>query len=212
MAAHNFDEGPLFTDPSITNNVDFSTFVRTLFPTMTDSLAAYVEDVLYPPVFDGSQPYANNLDRAVLLNSDILISCNTFYLDTAFHNETYAYLFDVPPAVHGADLPYTFHTGPFGASYNNFLFNTTIAEILQDYVTSFATNGKPVTDVAGVPASSMYGQNGQVLELSSTGIRNTRDPATNQRCRWWQLGLGWHNYTMTKEHRLISLREMKHCM
>jgi carboxylesterase type B len=192
MVAHNFDEGPLFTDPSITDNAGFNTFVRSFFPAMTDTLAAYVEDVLYPPVFDGSQPYTNDLDRAILLNSDILISCNTFYLDTAFHNETYAYLFDVPPAIHGVDLSYTFYTGPFGASYNTPLFNTTIAVVLQDYVTSFATNGKPVTEVAGVPAFSRYGQNGQVLKLSSAGITNTKDPAANQRCRWWQLGLGWH--------------------
>jgi carboxylesterase type B len=192
MPAHNADEAPLFTDPSITNNTAFNTFVRSLFPTMTDKLSAYVADVLYPPVFNGSQPYTNNLERAILLNSEILITCNTFYLDTAFHNETYAYLFDVPPGTHGEDLTYTFYTGPFGVTDNSLSFNSTVAEVLQDYVTSFARSGKPATEVPGVSTFGKYGPNAQVLELSNAGIGIVRDPAANERCRWWQLGLGWY--------------------
>jgi hypothetical protein len=94
--------------------------------------------------------------------------------------------------IHSTNLSYTFYIGPFSASYNTPLFNTTIVKALQDYVTSFAINRNLVTKVTGVLAFSTYRQNRHVLELSSTGIRNRKDPVANQRYRWWQLGLGWH--------------------
>lgn len=62
MIGHNLDEGPLFTDPSIIDNASFNTFVQSLFPAPDDQLVEYVESTLYPPTFDGSQPYTNQLE------------------------------------------------------------------------------------------------------------------------------------------------------
>jgi carboxylesterase type B len=193
MVGYNADEGSLFTNPAIIDDASFHAFVAAFFPTEEDSLIEYVESKLYPPIFDGSQPYTNNLERAILLNSEVLISCNTFYLDKAFKNRTYAYLFAVPPATHGSDLPYTFYTGAFDPSYNSPTFNETVAETLQDFIVSFAMNGKPMTNVVGVERFAPYGRNTQLMELGASSISMMTDPATNDRCKWWELGLGWHN-------------------
>ena len=192
IVAHNSDEGPLFTDPHIVDDDSFNAFVATLFPSNNKTLIDYVTNVLYPPIFDGSQLYSSNLERVVLLNSDILVGCNTFYLDTAFLNRTYAYLFAVPPGTHGSDLPYTFYTGSFDSSYNTEAFNVTVASVLQDYILNFAKYGNPSTGVEGIGSFVRYGENAQVMELGTEGISMMADPAANERCRWWQLGLDWH--------------------
>jgi carboxylesterase type B len=198
LVGHNADEGPLFTDPSIIDNASFNTFVASLFPTTNSSttnssLIEYVTNTLYPPIFNGSQQYTSNLERAILLNSDILITCNTFYLDTAFKNKTHAYLFAVPPALHGDDLPYTFYTGPFSPNYTSSAFNETVAATLQDFIVSFTREGKPNTTVAGVPNFTSWGPSAQLMELSTASIGMASDPTANNRCKWWELGLGWHN-------------------
>jgi carboxylesterase type B len=192
MVAHNSDEGPLFTDPHIVDDDSFDAFVATLFPSGNETLIDYVTNVLYPPIFDGSQLYSSNLERAVLLNSDILVGCNTFYLDTAFLNSSFAYLFAIPPGTHGSDLPYTFYSGPFDSSYDTEAFNATIASILQDYILNFAKYRNPSTGMKGVGGFARYGGSAQVMELGTKGISMTTDPAANERCRWWQLGLDWH--------------------
>jgi carboxylesterase type B len=192
MVAHNSNEGPLFTDPHIIDNASFDAFVATLFPSGNKTLIGYVTNVLYPPVFDGSHPYSNNIERAVLLNSEMLVLCNTFYLDTALSNTTFDYLFAAPPGTHGADLPYTFYSGPFDSSYDTAELNATVASILQDYILSFVKTGSPSTAVAGLGGFARYGASAQTMRLGIDGIGMTTDPAANQRCRWWQLGLDWH--------------------
>ncbi|KAF4545316.1 Lipase 1 [Lasiodiplodia theobromae] len=82
-------------------------------------LVDLVADEICPPVYNGS----NALDAyireqaALLLSREVLIDCNAYAaLNDAFASAkdaddelSYAYLFDVPPASHGRDLPYTFY-------------------------------------------------------------------------------------------------------
>ncbi|KAF8847664.1 carboxylesterase family protein-like protein [Acephala macrosclerotiorum] len=177
MTGHNAEEGVLFTPPNITNEITFDAWVSSLFPTMPLAEIDYIETVLYPPPSNGTTSYTNNLDRAILMNSEMLITCNAFYLDTAYDNQTYAYEFAVYPAIHGADLTYTFYDGPFGSAYNGLAFNSTVAEVLQDYELSFTKAGKPTTSVAGVPEFRMYGVEAILMEMSGISkfeIRNSR--------------------------------------
>ena len=105
--------------------------------------------------------------------------CNTFYLDKAFNNQTYAYQFSVPPATHGLDVAYTFFNGPSAA-----VAVDPIATALQEYITSFAINGKP--SGPSLPMFPLYTDATDITDLNATRISEIMDPVANQRCNWWQ--------------------------
>jgi hypothetical protein len=63
-----------------------------------------------------------------------VFTCNTFYLDKAYDNQTYAYFFTVPPGIHGEDIPYTYYNGAKSTS----VVSPTVAIALQEYITNFA--------------------------------------------------------------------------
>jgi len=135
-------------------------------------------DSIYP-----ISAFPNQIARAVKLVSEAIFTCNTFYLDKAYGNNTYSYLFAVPPATHGQDISYTFFAGA-GASK----LNTTIATAMQEYITSFAMNkGNP--NEKGVPHFRMYGPDASIQVLNVTGIRPAIDDTANARCDWWQEAL-----------------------
>lgn len=109
-------------------------------------------------------------------------SCNTYYLDRAFQNQTFAYQFSVPPALHGQDVPYTFFNGP-----DTMVASDTTAVALQEYITSFVTMGTP--SGPNLPMFPLYGNSSQILNLNATSITEVMDPVANSRCLWWQKGL-----------------------
>ncbi|CAK3970432.1 hypothetical protein DOTSEDRAFT_38631 [Lecanosticta acicola] len=179
MLGHNANEGLLFSPPFYNNTGDvFAVEIRQLTPTINawPDVIDYVHNTLYP-----LSDYPNELERSNTFIAEAIFTCNTFYLDKAFLNQTYAYLFAVPPALHGNDVAYTFYTGgPIG--------NDTVALALQDYITSFAKWGRPNGD-EGVPFFPMYQGNATIQVLNITGIRGMMDPTANQRCDWWQKAL-----------------------
>ena len=184
MVGHNSDEGLIFTSPFVQTEALFEDFLRTSLPDISSAVVYFLTQQLYPPVFDGTHGYINETQRTSLALSDLVFTCNTFYLDTAFANRTYAYLFSIPPALHGQDVPYTYYTGgPPTAS----VLNTTVAVAMQDYFTSFVKTGQPSAE--GMPVFNMYGPNATVLDLNFTSISHILDDAANQRCVWWQKAL-----------------------
>lgn len=60
----NADEGVLFGDPRINTSSDYAAYLRTVVPGITDASAAFMQEELYPPIFDGSQGYTNDFERA----------------------------------------------------------------------------------------------------------------------------------------------------
>lgn len=188
MVGHNADEGLEFTLPTVKNNSDFEAFVITFLPSLAGlpNTLGYIVDVLYPPIFNGSQAqgYTNQLARAVALISEVAFSCNTYYLDKAYPNQTYAYFFAVPPATHGQDIAYTFYNANDSSSS---ISAPQIAIAMQEYITRFAETGNP--NEKGVPFFPMYGGNDTVQVLNVTGISQARDPVANARCDWWQKAL-----------------------
>ena len=182
MLGHNADEGLVFTDPAVRNDTAYNTFLTTAFSTITPTVASYIENVLYPPKMPGvlgTTGYSDETGRVVLTLSESTFTCNTYYLDRAFGNQTYAYQFSVPPALHGQDVPYTFFNGPTMS-----VASDATATALQEYVTSFAIDGKP--SGPGLPMFPLYGNGSDVIDLKATSITSMMDPVANSRCLWWQ--------------------------
>ncbi|OCL04861.1 alpha/beta-hydrolase [Glonium stellatum] len=184
MVGHNADEGLAFTSPYVQTEDLFEEYFRTSFPAVSAATVYYLTQQLYPPVFDGTYGYVNETQRTNLALSDLAFTCNTFYLDTAFANRTYSYLFSIAPALHGQDVPYTYYTGGPPSSS---VANTTVAVAMQDYITSFVKTGQPSAE--GMPAFHMYGPNATILDLNYTSISHMVDDTANQRCVWWQKAL-----------------------
>ncbi len=181
ITGHCSDEGLLFTSPFITDSPSFSTFLEQLFPNISRSSLSYIKDVLYPPVFDGSYGYTTQLGRTSLTVGDVAIVCNARYLDQAFPGQ-YAYEFTVPPGLHAEDTSYIFYDS--GADPG---VNTTLAALLQRYITRFAEVGTP--NGPGLPGF-VTNRNFTVQNFNDSYIGPIRDEAgSGPRCAWWQLGL-----------------------
>ncbi|KAK4556861.1 hypothetical protein LTR86_005841 [Recurvomyces mirabilis] len=138
LLGHNSDEGILFTTPFLSNETDFVQYWRGLFPVAQPKVLDYIVEVLYPPIYDGSYGYTDIFARSSQLVADVVIVCNTYFLDKAFQNKTRAYLFGVPPGLHAMDVPYTFYNGP-----SSEVKSPDVALAMQRYFTSFAGTGVP---------------------------------------------------------------------
>lgn len=183
MVGHNANEGAYFTPP-IRTEQELVNQLKTAYPYTPQQSIDMLTQTLYPPVFDGSLGYTNQFQRASLIISEGIFTCNTEYLSRAYGNQTYSYLFAVPPALHGFDVPYTYYDG---GALSSSVINRTVAIALQDFIASFAEDGRPSAD--GIPQFNMYGEDAGVLKLNITGIMEVRDSNANARCAWWQKAL-----------------------
>jgi carboxylesterase type B len=187
MVGHNDNEAPYFTPPWVRKDADVVDALQRVLPYIPKPALDHVTDVLYPPTFDGSQGYTDQMGRATLLVAEAIFTCNTYYLSSGFNNRSYAYLFSVPPAFHGLDVRYTYYDGGAESESPLGVVNTTVALALQDWITSFAIKGKPEAD--GVKEFKMYGEDASVMELDLDGIDEVMDRNANERCKWWQKAL-----------------------
>jgi carboxylesterase type B len=186
MTGHNQDEGFRFVPNTlVTDDASYQKFVQSVIPSLADNPEnlTYVTQTLYPPVFNGDQGYTTQTERSNLTVADAILVCNTRYMNQAsFVPTTYAYEFSVSQAVHGADLAYIFYdSGAVDA------INTTVATILQQYITRFAATGSP--NGRGVPhfqpSSGLVVQN---LGNDFVGPMQDESGVTQlpKRCQYWQ--------------------------
>jgi carboxylesterase type B len=183
IAAHNTNEAGRYTPPTTSTSDNFTTYMSLYFPAMSAKALNYLTTVLYPPVYNGSQPYTTPFLRLDLAISDFTFSCSTNWLGYAYGNKAYNYLFSVLPGNHTQDVPYTYYNGPISTVKND-----TLAKSLQKYLTSFAESSDPNT--AGLPLWIEYGKKRNVMNFNATFINNTIDTeATKVRCDWWQKAL-----------------------
>lgn len=70
MNGHNADEGLLFTDPAIQSDSSFESAVRVQLPNIQPNVLDYIKNVLYPPIYDGSHGYTDQIGRAALVIGD----------------------------------------------------------------------------------------------------------------------------------------------
>lgn len=185
MVGHNGFESASFTPPYLNTEADFATWLNQVFPGITNATTNYILNTVYPPSYTGNQPYTSPLGRAFLMVQEFVFICNTFYLDKAFNNNTYAYEFQVPPAFHGMDIAYTFYNGQ-GTNITAGLIAPVALE-LQGYLTNFAMHGDP--NGQGLPSFPKYGPNAMINGIGWNETTQQRDDAANPRCAWWQKGL-----------------------
>jgi carboxylesterase type B len=129
--------------------------------------------------------YNNTHGRQVLLASESVYTCLTYYFNSALKGRSYTYLFSVPPALHGQELYYVFYNEQATDLFHRPI-NVTLAHIVQDYWINFARTGSPNGE--GLPHFAQWGNDSIVQGLSLAGVGPTPDTTDNARCRWWQLG------------------------
>lgn len=100
----------------------------------------------------------------------------------AFNDQSYNYLFSVPPGTHGEDVPYTFYNG-----VSSSVVNASVAYNLQAYLTNFIKYGDP--NEQKLVHFPKYGTSNVVLNINETFINTIHDPASTSRCIWWQKAL-----------------------
>lgn len=188
IVAYNANEGLVFASPFFQNNSDFVEYVQGQLPGASQSTINYITQTLYPDQTPNVTAFASQLNRTAFFNGEFLVSCNTRYLDVAFKNNTFAYLFSVKPGTHEVDVPYTFFNGDTSTPDQGPPVNATIATAFQDYIINFAIHGDPNGD--GLPVFPRYGNGSLMLNISSVGFdTQVRDAAANTRCGWWQQAL-----------------------
>ncbi|EED14541.1 carboxylesterase, putative [Talaromyces stipitatus ATCC 10500] len=190
MTGHNGDEGSRFVPSTIvTNESSYREFLQSVFPSLADNPEKlfFITQTLYPPIFNGGQGYTTQTERNNITIGDAVQVCNTRYMNqAAFLPATYAYQFSVPPAVHGADLSYTFYD--FGSAVDTDEVNATVAMILQHYITQFAATGSPNAHKLPYfpPATGGLG----VQNLGSDFVGPMQDESgvrdLPERCHYWQ--------------------------
>ena len=151
------------------------------FPAAERSIVNYISSTLYPPIYDGSQPYTTPFARLDLLISEMMIACNSRYISTAKGNDTYNYMFSVPPGHHRGDIPYTFWDA--NSTINDPVANVTTALEMQRYITAFAATGDPnaFQKKTGLPTFPKYGSVANVMNFNLTFVDVVVDPMKNSR-------------------------------
>lgn len=130
-------QGIGFTYPWILDDLSFGTYLAGLFPGASLATLSSVSTAIYPLARSVSDlPYNDDLDRAALMTSEVLVTCNNYLLALAYRNATYNYLFDIFPGLHGDDLHYTF--GPDSPTKS-----PEVQLAMQSYIGHFSQTGDP---------------------------------------------------------------------
>lgn len=192
ITAYNADEG-LVLVPAIHTDAEYHSFLQAILTNANASTIAYIADTLYPPAFDGSQGYTTQFQRVAKTAGDLIIDCNAVAAGLAFGLRARGYYFSTYPGVHVQDISYTFYNPESKASYSlvdTGAVNVTVAHVLQDYITGFATRGDMESEgdglARGIPS---YSPRGTMVRLDSEEIELISDPGLDERCRWWASGV-----------------------
>ncbi|KAF8850653.1 alpha/beta-hydrolase [Acephala macrosclerotiorum] len=180
MVSQTGNEGSVFTPPFDLTEEQYLDEIRQLFPTANDSMINYVNETLYPPIYDGSQGYDNKIERS-----------NAFVADFLTLSRAYGYVFDAGWKLHGQDVDWEFDNGNKMDDYNSTIDHT-VSDVLQKYTVAFAMGLVPAAD--GYPTFSQYGNDYTVSSITDyvdedLGYQNlgqhVKDPAARSQCKFW---------------------------
>ncbi|KAL6862244.1 alpha/beta-hydrolase [Trichoderma novae-zelandiae] len=183
LSSHTSYEGALFTDPrTIGNETALAQTLRDVYPLITEQDIGYALNTLYPPVYNGSQPYTTDVDREILMANEMYFAAaHQSLLQSTSHRgtEVYAWEFSVFPAIHGSDIPYTFYDGPTAG------VDPHVASIMQHAIAGFAKSGVPDAGPLGLASFPRYGKEATTIDLNVNSSVVISDPTWNNRTLWW---------------------------
>lgn len=179
-------EGLLFTDPRVQDNTAFKALFQDLMPSLSASKISQLTNV-YPEDFSGAQPYTTQSQRLTLALGEGLVTCNTFATHLGYGNQTRAYLYDLFPAIHAADVGYSFYNPGAVDSFSGMPLDPTIGAFWQRWITDFAVSGSQTGSTANLLPK--YTSAGKTLKVQYGGNVVGDDPSRNARCRFWVDGL-----------------------
>ncbi|PQE21007.1 hypothetical protein CJF32_00005470 [Rutstroemia sp. NJR-2017a WRK4] len=176
LTGHTAADGLLFTDPFIATSNNYTDYLHALFPDIKNASLSYINNTLYPAIYDGSQGYTSQYGRTNATIGEYVILCNTVFLQHAFPDKSWGYNYVVPPGIHGSDLTPTFYDEP----QQNVPVNATLATIMQTYFTNFAKTGNPnSTEVPNWPLA----KKGVVQNLGNDTVVPAGDTVSDARCK-----------------------------
>lgn len=158
LVGNNADEGQIFVPTNISMSDDFTSYVQTLLPNFSNASLANLLRYYPEPEFSGGL-YASQDDRTSLLYSDLTFVCPGNWVADAF-SASYRYLYAVPVALHGLDVPRYLPAPPaqvYPAADN------ALSEVFDDFLLSFMMTGTPTlanSTNTSVPlwSGAQYGQ------------------------------------------------------
>lgn len=170
----NTNDGLYFGDFAVSNNDEFLAWLRQVYSSIKEADLEMIATELYPPTFDGSQGYVDQAGRTGRFAQDYLFQCNGLALAWAKDNSTFNYQFAVSPALHALDIAYTFFNDDPAS-----VASVSAATALQEYITSFAVTGQPVSE--GNPDAPTYGSEREILVVNATDVYTGFDSALQER-------------------------------
>ena len=175
MKINQYSQGRFFTNQNATTDDDFDSSLQQLLPSASSAVQSYIINQLYPPVYNGSQPYMTPLERLTLFTGDILVDSFVHALERAYNNTgIHNYIFSISPAIHAQDLAYTYYPEiPKAPTY------VPIALDLQQYLAQFILTGNPNRE--GLVPFPAYGNGKAVLNLTTEGVKMTVETVANNR-------------------------------
>lgn len=183
IVAHNTFEGQRYTDPAATNSSAFDEYMELYFPNASADALQELSTEIYPAIYDGTYPWSTPFYRLLTAISEFTFTCHAYFLGEALGEaigqDSYSYLFSVPPGIHTLDVYFSYFVNSSSS-----VTNETVAKYMQEYFTSFAETGNP--NRGSLPLFPPYGSNFTDLNLNQTFIDEVLDPAANSRCDWWQ--------------------------
>jgi carboxylesterase type B len=186
LVGHNTNESPAFVPPYVKTDEDLADFLQRMFPGISPEPLEFIIKDLYP-----LENYPEPIDRLLDLMDDVFFDCQTNYLARAYNNQTWNYRFEIPPALHGDDVAYTYYDGHTADG-----INVPIAKTMQGYITNFVKHGNP--NGPGLPFFPQQGGNATLIGLNITtsidgvvmpDVQVKVDSTVNPKCVWWQKSL-----------------------
>ncbi|KAB8295158.1 hypothetical protein EYC80_007087 [Monilinia laxa] len=194
LVGQNANEGLIFTNPAVQTQLEYISTLEQALPSANTSVIFHLANVLYPPIYNGSYGYTSSIERLALSISHFTIICNAYSLvstlskispqnvNSSSPSSSYAYLFSIPPGIHGIDVPYTFFNGDTtGGTLQDPPVITDIATALQQFLTDFVIARDPSSSGAFVG----YDKSETVTSIDIAGFKNVGDPAADSRCDYW---------------------------
>jgi carboxylesterase type B len=183
LIGHNTNESPAFAPPYVRTDEDLANYLRRIFPGILSEILDFISNELYP-----LDNYPEPVYRVLDIMDDVFFDCQTNYIARAYNNHTWNYQFEVSPALHGNDVPYTFYNGTATNGING-----PLAKTLQGYITNFVKDGNP--NGQGLPFFPRQGDNATMIGLNITNagsgwpmpdVKVKIDSSVNPKCVWWQ--------------------------